>query len=387
MSMFEKIRSQIQHRQYTKRKESLEKWTGNITPKIRDKLRKNTEFSRDVEVSPASGGVFGVESHGRDYVVELNMRACSCRRWQLTGIPCSHAIACMRHDRIKPESMVSSCYTLPTYMLAYGGQIFPLRDKDEWAPVDATPILPPLYEKSVGRRKKNRRKQPEESEDGTRLSKHGVTMHCGYCKVASHNRGGCGELKSAIIRENDVALGNNKEEELQQQEHAQDQQSVQQEEQAAAHIVPQSSKIKGKAPPGQAHEKGKNTSSRGRKRTQSNKMKEHVEHLLQIAKRKKSKQILDENGDIDFPVIRTHIHKQERADLHLKDSMVDILSREGPAQAMPVIVEEMPEESYFVAEHRANIPSRRGPLVNTSGRALGSRGTRGARGARGAKAV
>jgi hypothetical protein len=47
----------------------------------------------------------------------------------------------------------------------------------------------------------------------------------------------------------------------------------------------------------------------------------------------------------------------------------------------------MPEESYFVAEHRANIPSRRGPLVNTSGRALGSRGTRGARGARGAKAV
>jgi hypothetical protein len=34
-------------------------------------------------------------------------------------------------------------------------------------------------------------------------------------------------------------------------------------------------------------------------------MKEHVEHLLQIAKRKKSKQILDENGDIDFPVIRT----------------------------------------------------------------------------------
>jgi hypothetical protein len=190
-------------------------------------------------------------------------------------------------------------------MLAYGGQIFPLRDKDEWAPVDATPILPPLYEKSVGRRKKNRRKQPEESEDGTRLSKHGVTMHCGYCKVAGHNRGSCGELKSAIIRENDVALGNNKEEELQQEEHAQDEQSVQQEEQAATHIEPQSSKIKGKAPPGQAHEKGKNTSSRGRKRTQSSKMKEHVEHLLQIAKRKKSKQILDENGDIDFPVIRT----------------------------------------------------------------------------------
>jgi len=71
---------------------------------------KNTEFSRDVEVSPATGGVFGVESHGRNYVVELHMRACSCRRWQLTGIPCSHAIACMRHDRIKPKSMVGTFF-------------------------------------------------------------------------------------------------------------------------------------------------------------------------------------------------------------------------------------------------------------------------------------
>jgi ribosome biogenesis protein Nip4 len=49
----------------------------------------------------------------------------------------------------------------------------------------------------------------------------------------------------------------------------------------------------------------KNTSSRGRKRKQSSKMREHVEQLMEIARRKKSKQVIDENGDIDFPVIRT----------------------------------------------------------------------------------
>jgi hypothetical protein len=42
LSIFEKIRSQIQHRHYTKRKEANEKMEGTITPKIRDKLRKNT---------------------------------------------------------------------------------------------------------------------------------------------------------------------------------------------------------------------------------------------------------------------------------------------------------------------------------------------------------
>ena len=191
LSMFEKIRAQIQHRHHTKIKEALEKWSGNMTPKNRDKLRKNTEFSRDVTVSPASMGVFGVESHGKDYVVELKMRTCTCRRWQLTGIPCGHAIACLWHERIKPKSMVSSCYSLATYMQAYGGHVFPLRDKDEWEPVEATPILPPHYEKYAGRRKKNRRKQPEEMADGTRLSKAGSIMHCGYCREAGHNRGGC----------------------------------------------------------------------------------------------------------------------------------------------------------------------------------------------------
>jgi hypothetical protein len=47
-----------------------------------------------------------------------------------------------------------------------------------------------------------------ESEDGTRLSKHGAIMHCGYCKASGHNRGGCSELKAAIIRENDVVQDN-----------------------------------------------------------------------------------------------------------------------------------------------------------------------------------
>lgn len=178
------------HRHYSKRNEAIKKWSRKITPKAREKLRKNTEFAANCQVETSGMGVFGVLSNERNYVVELNLIACSCRRWQLTGILCSHAIACCISERIPPESTVSSCYSLETYMEAYAGQIFSLRDKDDWAHVDATPIIPPLYEKVAGRRKKNRKKQPEESSDGTRLSKHGAIMHCGYCRVAGHNRGG-----------------------------------------------------------------------------------------------------------------------------------------------------------------------------------------------------
>ena len=110
MSMFERIKSQIMHRHMTKKKEALQKWSGNITPKIRDKIRKNVKLSAHCHPEESGMGVFGVLSNEKTYIVELNMHTCTCRRWQLTGIPCSHACACCRHERIRPETMVSSCY-------------------------------------------------------------------------------------------------------------------------------------------------------------------------------------------------------------------------------------------------------------------------------------
>jgi len=107
----------------------------------------------------------------------------------------------------------------------------------------------------------------------------------------------------------------------------QQQTSVQQKEQSAHQPSMES---KGKGPATQLE--AKSISSRGRKRKQSSKMREHVEQLMEAARRKKSKQVIDENGDIDFPVIRTHINQnQMRLELdpqHIEDSMVHILGHE-----------------------------------------------------------
>jgi hypothetical protein len=116
-------------------------------------------------------------------------------------------------------------------------------------------------------------------------------MHCGYCKNEGHNRSGCSELKAAIIRENNMDEN---------EEHAD--LSILQERivNIQAQDVEQTA---GK--PQAIQEEAKNTSARGRKRKQSCKMREHVEQLMEKARRKKSKQVIDENGDIDFPIIRT----------------------------------------------------------------------------------
>ncbi|KAJ1254013.1 hypothetical protein BS78_K134100 [Paspalum vaginatum] len=63
----------------------------------------------------------------------------------------------------------------------------------EWEKVNGTQVMPPKYEKKVGRPPKSRRKQPSEVQGkyGPKLSKHGLVMHCKHCSEANHNSGGC----------------------------------------------------------------------------------------------------------------------------------------------------------------------------------------------------
>ena len=206
LSMLEDVFGQLMTRYYNKSKEALQDWTGQLCPKIKDKLNKIVDWSADYVAKPCGKGVFQVCRDETTYIVELNLRSCSCRRWQLTRIPCTHACACLRHERVKPEQMVSKCYSIHTYMQAYGTTIRPLRDKSEWTKTNGPTVQPPLYEKKIGRPKKSRRKNPEEKEGGTRLSRAGVVIHCGYCREAGHNRTGCPRLQA--IAEAEAAADN-----------------------------------------------------------------------------------------------------------------------------------------------------------------------------------
>ncbi|KAM0850424.1 hypothetical protein ACQ4PT_053092 [Festuca glaucescens] len=182
LSMLERIICQIMTRNYEKEKEGRETWTRLTCPKIKKKLDKNTELAALYTPKPAGARVLKVGSSPKTiYIVELNLRSCTCRRWQLTGIPCAHAIACLRHEKIKPEKLVADCYSIQTFMKAYGTHVRPVRDRKEWKKLNGPEVKPPYYEKVVGKPRKSRRKAPEEKQNGTKLSKAGVQMHCSYC--------------------------------------------------------------------------------------------------------------------------------------------------------------------------------------------------------------
>lgn len=208
LSMLQRIKSQLMTRHYNKQKEA-ENFQGDICPKIRKKVAKNAEFANICYAIPAGKGIFQVQVRDYQHIVDIENRSCDCRRWELTGIPCCHAISCLRHERIPPESMVANCYSVQAFIAAYGNNIWPCLDISKWEKVDGPEVAPPIYEKKVGRPPKARKKQPQETQGkfGPKLSKHGVIMHCGWCKSTEHNVRKC-EFKKMGIKPNLSSVSN-----------------------------------------------------------------------------------------------------------------------------------------------------------------------------------
>jgi hypothetical protein len=199
LSMLQKIKVQLMTRHYNKKKEVTEKWGDMvICPKIRKKLARHAEMSNTCYPLPSGSGIFEVHDREWKYVVDIAAKKCECRRWDLTGIPCSHAIACLKHERIPEDSVLPHCYSIEALQNAYSCQIFPCSDKSSWQNVGGSQVKPPKYEKKPGRPPKARKKAPHEVQgrNGPRLSKHGVIMHCSHCGKPDHNVARC-EAKKA----------------------------------------------------------------------------------------------------------------------------------------------------------------------------------------------
>ena len=139
-------------------------------------------------------------TNGSQYVVNVANRECSCRRWELTGIPCAHAVATNYNMSLNginvgiPEEWVHKCYWLSTWKNAYSHKIGCINGKIMWKKSQIpTKLTPPKHLTQVGRPKKNRRKTKEEKamvKDG-KLSRAFKTVTCNKCGHMGHNKRSC----------------------------------------------------------------------------------------------------------------------------------------------------------------------------------------------------
>ena len=76
--------------------------------------------------TPGPNGVSQVHENNASYTVNMDKRTCSCRRWDLTGIPCRHALKLIKDKKLHVEDFVADCYLTTLWKKQYSDSITPM---------------------------------------------------------------------------------------------------------------------------------------------------------------------------------------------------------------------------------------------------------------------
>lgn len=130
--MLEDIRVYLMKRLQTK-KDQIYKWDKKFTPKTYELIDKFKKWSSGCYSAYAGYNQFEVTTvNGTKYAVNLSEKICECRRWDLTGIPCHHAISGINRLGYNVDDFVNHCYLTTNYKKCYSGIIYPMNGHPQW---------------------------------------------------------------------------------------------------------------------------------------------------------------------------------------------------------------------------------------------------------------
>ncbi|CAI9265779.1 unnamed protein product [Lactuca saligna] len=190
-------------------KKVMSKAPGPLTPTASKLLERNREAS--VQYRARWNGTAKYEVYGPwhdQHVVDMKNMSCTCRRWELNGIPCRHAIATI-HEMADSGDKVGELYTyvnkvywLQTWNEAYSYTVDPIKGRAMW-PKSTCPfqLTPPPHHNQPGRPNTKRKRSADEKYD-KQMQNHGagepekltrkfVSVRCGKCNNRGHNSRTC----------------------------------------------------------------------------------------------------------------------------------------------------------------------------------------------------
>ncbi|CAL9023400.1 unnamed protein product [Prunus brigantina] len=168
LTILEIVRCKLMKR-IQSRRDKMKNWTKEICPKIFKKVEINKAKASGCVTMWSGGGKFQVGSGGiSQYIVNLDLRTCSCREWDLTGWHCVHGVAIINFQQnynggSNVMDYVDACYHTQTYFKAYENLILPMNGMELWDITNMPPCVPPSYSKQPGRPRNARRKEAGES--------------------------------------------------------------------------------------------------------------------------------------------------------------------------------------------------------------------------------
>ena len=175
---------------FQENREKIQRVESDICAKVLKRLHKEKLAANRWVACWAGQTQFEVKNGLQSFTVDLATAHCSCRKWNISGIPCAHAISCIFFNRQDAEQYVHPCYHVSTYKACYEPIITPINGANMWRPSGVTPVQPPIKRRPPGRPKKKRAREPNEP---TRRA--GISKQCKTCGKLGHNKRSCkGEI-------------------------------------------------------------------------------------------------------------------------------------------------------------------------------------------------
>ncbi|XP_020876758.1 uncharacterized protein LOC110227288 [Arabidopsis lyrata subsp. lyrata] len=130
--------------------------------------------------------------HGSDYHrVDLKAYTCTCRKWQICGIPCEHAYGVILYKKLEPENFVCQWFRTAMWKRNYTDGVCPQRGPKFWPeshrPRVHVPESPEGEDNKMTKAEKKRKKGLNESPSKKQPKAKKRIMHCRVCGQADHN--------------------------------------------------------------------------------------------------------------------------------------------------------------------------------------------------------
>ncbi|XP_065871882.1 uncharacterized protein [Euphorbia lathyris] len=172
------------------------KWKKEWSPKCMKVYNLNSEIAQMCRVEWNGDDGYEVSEGHDQHAVMLDKKVCTCREWELSGIPCPHAICALRHKRMDPLKEISMFYHISTFRKTYSYKLQPVRGKNFWNVDQFEPILPPPIVRMPGRPKKRRIREstePDRQSQTQKMSRSGHkkrVVNVGYMGITGLNTQG-----------------------------------------------------------------------------------------------------------------------------------------------------------------------------------------------------
>ena len=132
INMLDDIRTMLMKMIVTKRKAAM-KWNGVLFSKVQALVDKERKVAAKCTVMPFSANVFQVSHYLDTLEVDLEMKCCTYRKWDLKGIPCCYVVAAIFYLHKDVESYVDQLHQ-GCLLFTYSGSISPITRESHWPP-------------------------------------------------------------------------------------------------------------------------------------------------------------------------------------------------------------------------------------------------------------